>query len=89
MNFGADDIRFTQNKSSTVVYALALGWPTKAIAISSLGTFSAARKVEHVQLLGTEETLPWKQTADCLLLELPKTYRPNTDFATVFRIRFA
>jgi len=89
MNFGVDDIRFTRNKSNTVVYALALGWPTKAIAISSLGTSAAARKVEHVQLLGTEEMLSWKQTADCLLLEPPKTYRPNTDFATVFRIRFA
>jgi hypothetical protein len=42
-----------------------------------------------VQLLGTEETLPWKQTADCLQLELPKAYRPSTDFAAVFRIRFA
>jgi alpha-L-fucosidase len=89
INFGADDIRFTRNRANTVVYALALGWPTKAIAISSLGTSAAARKVEHVQLLGTEETSRWKQTADCLQIEPPKAYRPSTDFAAVFRIRFA
>jgi alpha-L-fucosidase len=90
-NLGATDIRFTRNKANTVVYALALGWPKDAFVVRSLGTDAATKpgKIEHVQLFGTEEKLTWKQAGDSLRVELPKHYRPTTDYAAALKISLA
>lgn len=89
-SMGVKDIRFTRNKANTVVYALVLGWPHDAFLIQSLGTASAAKpgKIAHVQLLGTEEKLHWKQSATALRVELPK-YRPATDYAVALKVVWA
>ena len=70
----AKDIRFTRNKANTVIYAIALGWPVGEFVIQSLGTSNATQpgKIEHVQLLGTDEKLKWRQTSDGLRVELPR-----------------
>jgi alpha-L-fucosidase len=88
---GPKDIRFTRNKASSVIYAIALGWPREPFVVESLGTASAAQpgKIEHVQLLGTDERLRWKQTAAGLQLELPKQYRPKADFAAALKVSVA
>jgi alpha-L-fucosidase len=88
---GVQDIRFTRNKANTVVYALVLGWPSEAFVVQSLGTASATRpgKVEHVQLLGTEEKLRWRQTDAGLRVELPKQYHPAADFAAALKVSLA
>jgi alpha-L-fucosidase len=88
---GAKDIRFTRNKANTVIYAIALGWPTSEFVVQSLGTASATQpgKIEHLQLLGTNERLKWKQTADGLRVELPQQYHPTTDFAAALKISLA
>ena len=85
---GAKDIRFTRNKANTVIYAIALGWPTGEFVVQSLGSASATQpgKIEHLQLLGTDEKLKWKQTADGLRVELPRQYHPTTDFAAALKI---
>jgi alpha-L-fucosidase len=90
-DFGAADIRFTSNKANTVVYAIALGWPKDAFILRSLGTDAATKpgKVERVQMLGTDEKLTWKQAADGLRVELPKHYRPKTDYAAALKISLA
>ena len=87
----AKDIRFTRNKTNTVIYAIALGWPAGEFVIQSLGTASAAQpgKIEHVQLLGTDAKLKWKQTGEGLRVELPKHYHPTTDFAAALRVSLA
>ena len=89
-SMGVKDIRFTRNKANTVVYALVLGWPHDAFLIHALGTASAAKpgKIAHVQLLGTEEKLQWKQSATALRVELPK-YRPTTDYAVALKVVLA
>ncbi|HUN82741.1 MAG TPA: alpha-L-fucosidase [Terracidiphilus sp.] len=85
---GVNDIRFTRNKANTVVYAIALGWPTEAVIIKALGTAASTQpgKIANVQLIGTDEKLRWKQTGDGLRVETPRGYRPPTDFAAAFKV---
>ncbi|MDE3180712.1 MAG: alpha-L-fucosidase, partial [Acidobacteriota bacterium] len=87
-SLGPEDIRFTRNKASTVLYAISLGWPTRPFVVQSLATAQGgqAQRVTHVQLLGTEEKVEWKQTAAGLRVELPKHYHPSADFAAALKI---
>ncbi len=88
---GAADIRFTRNKTNTLVYAITLGWPKVAFWVRSFGTAAETNpgKIEHVELLGTGEKLEWKQTPMGLRVELPKHYHPTTDYAAALRISLA
>ena len=88
---GEKDIRFTRNKSSTVIYALVLGWPTESFAVQSLGLSSATKpgNVAKVELLGTDQTVSWKQQTDALRVELPKLYKPAVDYAAVLKVTLA
>jgi len=84
---GVKDIRFTRNKTNTVVYAIVLGWPTEPIIVQSLGTSAAnIPGIANVQLIGTDEKLAWKQTREGLRVELPKRYQPKTDFAAALKV---
>ena len=87
-SLGAKDIRFTRNKTNTVVYAIFMGWPKDAFVVHSLGTAAAIqpRKIEQVELLGTGENLIWKQSTTGLRVELPKHYHPTTDYAAALKI---
>ncbi|MGB6134664.1 MAG: alpha-L-fucosidase [Acidobacteriaceae bacterium] len=84
------DVRFTRSKDGKTVYALVLGWPAAETVIASLGTASAAKpgKVEQVQLLGTDERVRWKQTAEGLRVELPRNYKPVADYAAALKVSF-
>ena len=90
-SLGPKDIRFTRNKAGNVVYVLVLGWPTEAIDVQSLGTSATTRpgKVARVELLGTGDTVNWKQNADGLRVELPKQYRPAVDYAAALKVTLA
>lgn len=86
--FTAQDIRFTTRDG--FLYAIALGWPADGkltIRILSAGTPYLPRPITQVQLLGSQESLVWKQTADGLELTLPHD-KPN-DMAYVFKISTA
>ena len=82
--FTAEDIRFTAKGDA--LYAIALGSPTNSVSIHSLGKSAnlLGRSVGNVELLGSPETIQWRQTADALVISQPKT-KPN-DFAVVFKI---
>jgi alpha-L-fucosidase len=62
------DIRFT--KKGDALYAICLGWPAKEWKITSLGM--KAGQVGAVSLLGSQEKLSWKQTADGLTVQAPR-----------------
>lgn len=81
------DIRFTRNKANTVIYGLVLGWPKEAFMIHAMGTAAATNpgKIQHVELLGTDEKLHWTQTAAGLRVTLPK-YRPTVDYAVALKV---
>jgi alpha-L-fucosidase len=87
---GEKDIRFTRNKSGNVIYMLVLGWPTESFTVQSLGLSAATRpgRVAKLELLGTDQTVSWKQQTDALRVELPKLYRPAVDYAAVLRVAF-
>ena len=85
---GEKDIRFTRSKDARTIYAIALGWPTGEFIIQSLGTSSSTQpgKIEHVELLGTDEKLRWKQNADGLHVALPPQYKPAVDYAAALKM---
>jgi alpha-L-fucosidase len=87
-SLGEKDIRFTRNKAGNEVYAIVLGWPTGEFGVEALGLNSSTKpgKIGNVQLLGTDEKLKWRQTADALRVELPKQYRPAVDFAAALKV---
>jgi alpha-L-fucosidase len=88
---GPKDIRFTRNKANTVIYAMILGWPESPVVIQALGTSAATKpgKIEHVQLLGTEERVSFRQERDGLRAWLPKSYHPEVDYAASLKIMLA
>jgi alpha-L-fucosidase len=88
---GAKDIRFTRNKAGNVVYAIALGWPQGEFVIESLGTSASTKpgKVEHVQLIGTDARVHWKQLPGGLRVELPTQYHPEVDYAASLKVTLA
>ncbi len=85
---GEKDIRFTRNKANNVVYAIVLGWPAEPILVRSLGLSAATSpgKITRVELLETGASVDWKQQADALRVELPKNYRPKTDYAAALKL---
>ena len=76
--FSADDVRFT-TKGKTL-YAITLGAPKESVTIKSL----AAEKIAGIILLGSNEKIQWKQTADVLTIDPPAT-KPS-DIAVVFKL---
>jgi alpha-L-fucosidase len=82
--FTAADVRFTA--SGDTLYAIVLGWPTNGVSIQSLGESAKLldKPVDHVELLGSPETIQWHRTPDALVIAPPKN-KPN-DFAIVFKI---
>jgi alpha-L-fucosidase len=89
-SLGASDIRYTRNKAGTAVYAIALGWPRAEVVLRSLGTGAAARpgRVEHVELLGTDQPVRWRQDGDGLHIA-PPAPRPEIDYAAAFKVHLA
>ncbi len=68
LDFTGDDFRFT-TKGDTL-YALGLRWPTTGVAkIESLG--KSVGELQSVKLLGVDEPVVWRQTADSLEVDLP------------------
>src|SRR6185437_14670483 len=81
---------FTRNKTNTIVYALALGWPKEPILIRSLGTGAVTRPaaVAHVERWGSEARPQWQQTADGRRGDVSRI-SPATDFAAALRAALA
>ena len=85
---GEKDIRFTRNKANSVIYALVLGWPAASFTVQSLGLSAATKpgKIAKLELLGTDQTVRWKQQTDALRVELPKLNRLPVDYAAVLKV---
>ncbi len=80
----ADDVRFTVGKDGSL-YAIALGWPTKSLAIGALGTKDAGPEISSVKLVGSDESVSWKQTDEGLVIE-PPALRQKPDYAAVYKL---
>ena len=83
--FTAEDIRFTTHNGA--LYAIALGWPKSGeLRVHSLwkGNPYLTGSVCGVTLLGADQGISWRQTADGLYIELPKQQPQEPAFT--FRI---
>lgn len=82
--YKAEDIRFTTK--GRILYAITLGEPSGTVAIKSLGRKAAlyTGSIQHVHLLGVSGGLPFRQTDDALLIDMP-AQRPCRH-ASAFRI---
>jgi alpha-L-fucosidase len=78
MKFTEKDIRFTQKKN--ILYATIMGQPSGEIFIKAL----SKQKIKQIKLLGSNEAIKWKQTADALIIKSPNKI-PN-DIPAVFKI---
>jgi len=71
-DFYQEDIRFTRKGDS--LYAFVLAKPTADIVIKTLaqgGLYEG--EIGSVSLLGSDEALTWKHSAEALTIQLPKT----------------
>ena len=70
--YSQDDIRFTTKDGN--LYAFVLAKPNNDISIKSLATGTLDNKmIESIQLLGSQESIKWDQSAEALTIKLPKT----------------
>jgi len=84
--FTAEDVRFTTK--GDVLYAIALGVPTKPLRIKSLGKDAKLldRPIAGIQLLGSQEKLDWSQQPDALVIPCPA--KMPCDHAVALKITF-
>lgn len=75
------DFRFTTNGGK--LYAIALEWPETQVRLTAL----KGKTVRNVEMLGLNEPVKWKQTAEALLID-PPARRPCR-YAYTFRITLA
>ena len=83
--FTAEDIRFTSKPG--VLYATLLDWPKDRVAtIKTLATGSPHwnQNITSIELIGSEQPVQWKRTAEGLRVQLPET--PPCEFAYVLKI---
>jgi len=79
------DFRFTANGGRLYVFELAP--PTSAVVVKSLGTNARfSHPIARVELLGSDEPLRWRQSADALTIEKPA--RLPDDEVNSFRVTF-
>jgi alpha-L-fucosidase len=89
-HFTPQDFRFTSRPKT--LYAINLGWPAgeQDVVIKSLGAqrgLLAQGETANVALLGSDEKLTWRQTADGLRIKLPS--RKPGNFAYTYKISLA
>jgi alpha-L-fucosidase len=67
----ADDVRFTTRKDA--LYIIELGVPTQELRVKWLGKAARLldRPIDSIVLLGSAETLAWKQADDALSISAP------------------
>ena len=83
-DFSQKDIRFTTKDGK--LYAFVLAPPTEDIVIKTLATGGPLdRDIASIELLGSDEKIEWKRTAEALTIQCPKSLPGK--IVTGFRIR--
>jgi alpha-L-fucosidase len=87
---GTNQIRFTRNKDSTVLYVFSQNWPGNSaiLGLTSLGSgnLSSAKISKIILLGGNGSTLTWSQDAAALSLTMPTTKPAACNYCYVFKI---
>src|SRR5260370_11060710 len=80
-----EDIRFTQSKDGTYVYAISLRWPGHSLVLQSL----RAKRGSNITMLGVKDPLTWRQDDKSIVIAIPGAVSANRpcDFGWSFRIQ--
>ncbi|HTJ52497.1 MAG TPA: alpha-L-fucosidase [Cyclobacteriaceae bacterium] len=82
LKYSASDVRY--NQKDKILYATVLGPPAGNVSLKALGKRNTKTKIRKIEILGSTETLLWKQHDNELTIEKPKS-SPNK-IAVVFKI---
>lgn len=89
--YGAENIRFTQSKDGSTIYAIQMGWPGdgKELRLNSFAENGPGRDahVTNVSLLGSTETIAWSLDDAGLRITAPAA--APSDLALIYAIRLA
>jgi alpha-L-fucosidase len=83
----SEDIRFTEGRDGTIyAFVMAVPKPGEKLLIKSLGADAKLieKKITEVSLLGSSDSIEWKQEADGLSVRCPDSM--PSGFAVIFRI---
>ncbi|QBG46734.1 alpha-L-fucosidase [Verrucomicrobia bacterium S94] len=85
-DLNAGDVRFT--RKGNTVYAIQLGWPGAhtRLLMTSFAEEAEDLVVRDVSVLGSDEPIRWKRTAEGLEVFAPKEKPAEADAAMVYRI---
>ena len=82
------DIRFTRNKANDVLYATVLNWPGNRATLT-IGSATSDRidagDIASITMLGSSETITWKQDAQGLHVVMPME-APKSLYAFALKI---
>ncbi|HVX50806.1 MAG TPA: alpha-L-fucosidase [Chitinophagaceae bacterium] len=81
--FTPQDVRFT-TKGDTL-YTILLDIPTAAVTVKSLATTANNGIIETIEMVGSDEPVLWKQTAEGLVIQPVKQY--PSEYAVAYRVR--
>jgi alpha-L-fucosidase len=77
-----DNVRFTRTKDNRFIYAICLAWPGESLTLKTV----RAKAGSKVTLLGSAESLPWRNDAvKGLVIQIPEAKRPS-ELAYAFKI---
>ncbi|MBK1875943.1 alpha-L-fucosidase [Pelagicoccus mobilis] len=87
--YTSKDIRYTQSKDGSYVYAFVLKQPGKdeVITLESFkrGKAGEALAIDSIQLIGSTEKVEWKRDMQGIHIEAPNTF--ESEIALVYRLR--
>jgi alpha-L-fucosidase len=87
---GTNQIRFTRNKDSTMLYVFSQNWPGNGttLSLTSLrsGNLSGAKISKIILLGGSGAALTWSQDAAALSITMPATKPAACNYCYVFKV---
>ena len=85
VEYQSEDIRFTRNKSNTILYASVLDWPGEKLLIKTLDS-ADLDNLKSVTLLGSNGELEWSLVDGGMEVYMPE--KPDYNFAYPLRLEF-
>lgn len=85
-DLNAGDVRFT--RKGNTVYAIQLGWPgaNERFLMTTFAEEAAALKIKTISVMGSDEKIRWKRTAEGLEVFSPQEKPAEADSAFVYKI---
>jgi alpha-L-fucosidase len=86
------DIRYTRSKDNKAIYATRLAWTEEPLTLTSFGLDAVGKDVQiaSVELLGSDEQVAWKRSAEGLVITPPsKQVFDDPEWPVMFKLMVA